>query len=219
MKAVAFNINPVQCLLCRIPYRAFPQFIFDSQKMFYLAHRKTSNSWRTCTGSGRAAPDAQARTLSPGKLNRHCDSPDGGERFSRLEHTQAKPVVECVSRTRVRLDGNTTPRCRCRQGISREYLEELVIRVHEHCNLRAPSRRRQLDTCETVRVEDQVGEASIHLDTVNSMRRAEIERCASYAHGRRERYESIVREKIRPSGEPQNIRIDQVGTDGKVRMV
>ena len=51
------------------------------------------------------------------------------------------------------------------------------------------------------------------------MSRAEIEWCASYAHRRRERYESIVREKIRLSGELQNIRIDQVRTDGKVRMV
>ena len=94
-----------------------------------------------------------------------------------------------------------------------------MIGVHKHGDAGLPSRCRQLDTREAVRVEDQICEASIHLDTVNGMRRAKIERCASYAHRRRERYESIVREKIRLSGELQNIRIDQVRTDGEVRMV
>ncbi|GAC1349968.1 MAG: hypothetical protein NVSMB27_28060 [Ktedonobacteraceae bacterium] len=57
------------------------------------------------------------------------------------------------------------------------------------------------------------------MDIVNGMRCAEIERCASDAHGRRERYESIVREKIRLSRELQDVRVDQVGTDGEVGMV
>ncbi len=94
-----------------------------------------------------------------------------------------------------------------------------MIRVHEHRNKRAPSRRGQLDACETIRVEDQVCEAGIHLDSANGMRCAEIERRASYAHGRRDRYESSVREEIRVGREPQRVRVDQVGTDGEVRVM
>lgn len=94
-----------------------------------------------------------------------------------------------------------------------------MIRVHEHRDLGTPSRRGQLDACETIRVEDQVCEARIHLDSANSMRFAEIERRASYGHGRRDRYESRVREEIRVGREPQSVRVDQVGTDGEVRMM
>src|SRR5260370_28093666 len=98
-------------------------------------------------------------------------------------------------------------------------MEEQVITVHEHRNKRTPSQRGQLDACETIRVEDQVCEAGIHLDSANGMRCAEIERRASYAHGRWEWYESSVREEIRVGRELQGIRVDQVGTDGEVRMM